>query len=128
MSWFIGSKTTGKVDGRALGLCSGAFNVASDIAILIIPISMVWTLKMSRQRKLAVSAVFATGTAYAHLLPPKNKRSADLLYSGCVASSVRMGLYVKGLKGYSDPTWQTYPEQLWSYVILCNHYDREVTL
>ncbi|KAL8993501.1 MAG: hypothetical protein Q9188_007315 [Gyalolechia gomerana] len=97
MSWFIGSKTTGKVDGRALGLCSGAFNVASDIAILIIPISMVWTLQMSRQRKLAVSAVFATGT------------------TGCVASSVRMGLYVKGLKGYSDPTWQTYPEQLWSY-------------
>lgn len=51
-----------------------------------------------------------------------SNRSTDLLRSGCVASLVRMALYVKHLKGYDDPTWQTYPEQLWSYVVRCTHY------
>ena len=67
ISVFVGPKATGNVDGRVLGLGSGTFNVISDVAILITPISMVWTLKMPRQRMLATSAVFATGTMYAHL-------------------------------------------------------------
>ncbi|CAL8574731.1 hypothetical protein XPA_000684 [Xanthoria parietina] len=106
ISWFVGPKATGEVSGRVLGLASAIFNSVSDIAILLIPISMVWTLKMAKERKLAISAVFTTGII------------------GCVASLVRMALYVKHLKGYDDPTWQTYPEQLWSYAeisagILC---------
>lgn len=121
ISWFVGPNNTGKVSERALGLGSATFNSVSDIAILIIPISMTWMLKMARKRKLAISAVFATGTMYAHVPPLENNPSTDLLNSGCVASLVRMALYVKGMKGYNDPTWQTYPEQLWSYVVLCTH-------
>lgn len=45
----------------AAELASAVFNVVSDFAILILPISMVWKLQMQRKKKLAVSAVFATG-------------------------------------------------------------------
>lgn len=114
ISWFVGPKATGEVSGRVLGLASAIFNSVSDIAILLIPISMVWTLKMAKERKLAISAVFTTGIMYAPLLSLVSNRSTDVLRSGCVASLVRMALYVKHLKGYDDPTWQTYPEQLWS--------------
>ena len=69
---------------------------------------------MAKERKLAISAVFTTGIMYAPLLSLVSNRSTDVLRSGCVASLVRMALYVKHLKGYDDPTWQTYPEQLWS--------------
>ncbi|KAL8922102.1 MAG: hypothetical protein Q9172_003707 [Xanthocarpia lactea] len=96
VSWFVGPKDTGKVNGRAVGLVSAIFNSISDIAILILPISMVWKLHMPRKRKLAISAVFATAIL------------------GCVASVVRLALYATNFNGYSDPTWQTYPEQLWS--------------
>ena len=49
------------LDVDALYLASASFNVISDIAMLSIPIYLIWNLQMSVQRKIGVSAIFATG-------------------------------------------------------------------
>ena len=40
----------------------GIFNVCSDFLILLLPMAWIWRLKMSTQRKLGVSSIFAFGT------------------------------------------------------------------
>jgi hypothetical protein len=40
---------------------TASFNVVSDLSILIFPIFWVWRLQLPLRRRLAVSAVFATG-------------------------------------------------------------------
>ena len=39
----------------------GIFNVCSDFVILLLPMAWIWGLKMSTQRKLGVSSIFAFG-------------------------------------------------------------------
>ena len=48
-----------KVD--VLYLASGIFNSVSDVAMLSVPLYLIWTLQMSIGRKIGVSAVFLTG-------------------------------------------------------------------
>ena len=40
---------------------SGLFNIVSDFVILIIPLKGIWSLQLSRKRKVAVYAVFTVG-------------------------------------------------------------------
>ena len=40
---------------------TAVFNTLSDFSILLLPIGCIWRLQMPRKRKLAISAVFATG-------------------------------------------------------------------
>ena len=42
-------------------LATGAINIISDFSILVLPLSSIWGLQMPRKRKIALSAVFATG-------------------------------------------------------------------
>ena len=44
-----------------LYLASAIFNTVSDIAMLSVPLYLIWSLQMSVGRKIAVSAVFGTG-------------------------------------------------------------------
>ena len=44
-----------------LVITTGAINVISDFSILMLPLSSIWGLQMPRKRKIALSAVFATG-------------------------------------------------------------------
>ena len=56
------------LDVNALYLVSASFNVISDIAMLSVPIYLIWNLQMSAQRKVGTSAIFATGALL--VLPP----------------------------------------------------------
>ena len=49
------------LDVAVLFLASAIFNAISDIAMLSVPIYLIWNLQMSAQRKIGISAVFATG-------------------------------------------------------------------
>ena len=40
---------------------TGVFNVISDFTLLLIPIWSIWQLQMKKSRKIAITAVFATG-------------------------------------------------------------------
>lgn len=49
------------LDVMSLYVASGTFNFLSDIAMLSVPIYMIWSLQMSFRRKLGISAIFGTG-------------------------------------------------------------------
>ena len=54
--------TTGHCyNGYAIDKASGVFNVISDFAILILPMSSIWRLRMSLKKRLLLSGVFAVG-------------------------------------------------------------------
>ena len=42
-------------------ITNGAINVISDFSVLVLPLNSIWGLQMPRKRKIALSAVFATG-------------------------------------------------------------------
>lgn len=52
------------------GLAYGSMNILSDLLIFILPLPMVWRLKLSIQEKVGVSIIFMSGAMYAnqHLL------------------------------------------------------------
>lgn len=52
--------------GHCLPLNSGliylsAFNIISDVAMLILPMASIWKLQLKKKKKLAISAAFGTG-------------------------------------------------------------------
>ena len=46
---------------NALYIASAVFNMLSDIAMLSVPIYLIWNLQMSIRRKIGVSTIFLTG-------------------------------------------------------------------
>ena len=48
---------------------SSAFNVALDFWILMLPVSIVWTLQLSARRKVGLSAIFLLGGLYVSRTP-----------------------------------------------------------
>ena len=63
------------LDVNALYLASAVFNMLSDIAMLSVPIYLIWNLQMSTRRKLGVSAIFLTGGL--QVLPRSNNLTAN---------------------------------------------------
>ena len=49
------------LDINGLYLASAIFNMLSDIAMLSVPIYLIWNLQMSTRRKIGVSVIFLTG-------------------------------------------------------------------
>ena len=49
------------VDIKKLYIASALFNTLSDVAMLSVPIYLIWSLQMSLRRKVGVSAIFCTG-------------------------------------------------------------------
>lgn len=50
------------VDVLVLNIAASAVNVASDFIILLLPQALIWRLKMSSQRRLGVSIIFAAAS------------------------------------------------------------------
>lgn len=46
------------------GLAYGSMNISSDLFILLLPLPMIWNLKLSRREKIGVSLIFMSGTMY----------------------------------------------------------------
>ncbi len=56
-----------KAPGRCLNIfglyiASAVFNTVSDMAMYLVPLWKVWHLQISKDRKLGISAIFATGS------------------------------------------------------------------
>ena len=52
------------ITATATPYASGVFNIISDLYILILPMPLVWTLQMSKTRKIRIMAVFSIGLLY----------------------------------------------------------------
>jgi hypothetical protein len=48
-------------DVNVIILAQGAFNMASDIVILLLPLSSLWQLKVPTAKKVFITMLFATG-------------------------------------------------------------------
>ena len=59
--WDTSIKPTHAIDGRKLQLANCSFNIATDVILLAMPLMVIWTLQMSKMRKLGVSALFCLG-------------------------------------------------------------------
>ncbi|KAJ8126522.1 hypothetical protein O1611_g7115 [Lasiodiplodia mahajangana] len=70
-------------------------NVIHDVVMLIMPLPVVWILKVDIRQKLALSAVFLIGSI------------------GCISSFVRLSIFFK-LNALSDNTWASIQLQSWT--------------
>ena len=78
------------------GLCYGSMNIISDFIIFVLPLRMVWKLKLSRKEKIGLSLVFMTGAMYAQSLiitsfPQENNLIflSNSPHSACTVAIVR---------------------------------------
>ena len=58
------------IDRNVILVITAAVNVFSDLLNLLLPIWAIWHLQMAPERKLGISAVFATGLLYCAPLNP----------------------------------------------------------
>ena len=56
------------IDRNAVVIASVVINIVSDFLNLTLPLLAIWHLQMALKRKVAVSAVFATGLIYACIM------------------------------------------------------------
>lgn len=71
--------------------------VLSDLAVLILPLPMIWQLHMTIRQKLALSGVFLLGSL------------------GLIASIARMVVYFRS-NAFADPTWTAVSLLAWAMV------------
>lgn len=53
-----------------MAMSIGILNLALDVAVVVMPMPILWRLKLSIRKKVAVSSIFGMGLAYALSLPP----------------------------------------------------------
>ncbi|KAI0404425.1 hypothetical protein F4802DRAFT_227587 [Xylaria palmicola] len=70
-------------------------NIIHDVVMLIMPLPVVWTLKLDIRKKLALTGVFLIGSI------------------GCIASFVRLSIFFK-LNALSDNTWASIQLHTWT--------------
>ena len=100
------------LDVDALYLASASFNVVSDIAMLSVPIYLIWNLQMSVQRKIGISAIFATG-ALSVLFRLPAKIIILMCCRACIASILRLVFRVK-LARTEDYSYVKFQGVLWA--------------
>lgn len=83
------------LDVNDLYLASAIFNVLSDIAMLSVPMYLIWNLQMSTRRKIGVSVIFLTGGL------------------ACISSIIRI-VYLVFLNRTKDYTYAKVPATLWA--------------
>ena len=71
--------------------------VISDVAVLALPLPMIWQLQMSTKHKLALSGVFILGSL------------------GLIASIARMVIFFRS-NAFADPTWTAVSLLAWTMV------------
>ena len=78
------------ISNSAYYISTAASDVALDVWILVLPLSIVWTLQLSGKRKAGLSAIFLLGGLYvSHALLIAVVRLSSHLCSTCVASVAR---------------------------------------
>ena len=73
----------------------GIFGIVSDVYIFILPLPLIWALKLSLRRRLGVLAVFATGFLCVVTFSFCKRSSREVAqywraYWGCISVSLRL--------------------------------------
>lgn len=90
---------------------TGIAHIILDFIILVLPIPVIWNLKIARSRKVLISIILTLGVLYANTLLRLNGREL-ILSSATICSSLRIGCFVALVKvSESDLTlssWMSY--------------------
>ena len=63
------AKAQGKcINGTNIFLADGVSSILSDLAILLLPMPLLWRLQLSKKRKLKLIIVFGGGALYVQLV------------------------------------------------------------
>lgn len=87
------------INMKAFLLSTAILNLFTDIAILILPISVVWKLQIKKSQKVAISGIFLLGGFV------------------CISSIVRTCFM--GKVDIDDPTWTAVDADIWSTIEPC---------
>lgn len=108
---YLSVKTQTRCGQPSLKLSSaqGVFGVVSDFYIIIIPIQLVWQMRLPTGRKIGVSAVFLTGLLYVNTssLPPTKLKL--IISSRACACSILSCVYRFREENDPDFTWGSIP-------------------
>ncbi|KAI9684642.1 MAG: hypothetical protein M1829_000015 [Trizodia sp. TS-e1964] len=88
------------LDVKAIFISASALNMATDLVVLALPMSIVWALQISRKQKIALTAIFTLGGFV------------------CVAGAVRVPYVIIAAQGI-DVTWNTVDGGVWSFTEVC---------
>ena len=93
----------------------GAFNVVSDVLILLLPFPILWRLQMPLAKKLGTSAIIATGSLCIILFceAVSYQRKLTRVYSVCVAAIIRWVL-ISLNSNSTDLLWHMRKQIAWS--------------
>jgi hypothetical protein len=70
------------INRKALGLFTAFFNVIMDLVILLLPQRIIWTLQMTKARKIGISIVFSVGVLATLCAAGRVAATFDLSYEG----------------------------------------------
>jgi hypothetical protein len=105
------------INYNAVILATGYFNIASDLAILLLPVRSVWKLQIPLRKKINISLLFGTGLLLVALdpfFPWANRNRA------CVASAMRIVETFRIIlnESHADVSFHIAWMGLWSYAEL----------
>ena len=80
---------------KASLVADGIINVVIDLAMIILPMPMVWQLQMSQQRKLALTVVFALGILYVIRNGPSHSTRPMTSNRVCAITVVRVVISIQ---------------------------------
>lgn len=98
---------------KILYLASAIFNMVSDIAMLSVPIYLIWNLQMSVQRKIGLSLIFGTGSLLV-LFPSKHSMNALIRGRRACLSSVLRLVFTVNLIRSEDYTYIHVQTLMWA--------------
>ena len=72
-NWHPDVRVTRSIDGLSLFLANCGFNIATDAILLVLPLVVIWKMKMNRAHRIGLSAIFCLGglTAGGTLILPQ---------------------------------------------------------
>ena len=75
-NWTPGVRASRYIDGKTVFFANCGFNIATDVILLILPLTVIWKMKNTRLYKLGLSAIFCLGvltvSSYVTFLPRCN--------------------------------------------------------
>lgn len=93
---------------RPLSVLVGAFNVVSDLYLILLPLPAVWSLNLPLPKKLGVLTIFLTGSMSVCSPFKLQNSSALTAHSACIASILGLVYRIDAIKS-TDNTWVVIP-------------------
>lgn len=91
-SWDLSVKSTSCINIHAVYYVNNSLNIVSDIAILVLPIPMIWQLQLPKRQRVGILAIFMTGGALVLTISSCSPGEfTDItMHSVCIISIIRL--------------------------------------